>query len=107
MRAVGALIVVAAFGCGGKKKAPHDDAAVATTTSGSGAPRDAAKVAIADAAPAKPARTEHVVWELVPNRHLAHRAVDGELVVDAGDIGFSRFIRFGLPAPRWHLGKVV
>ena len=102
MRAVAALIVVAALGCGGKKKAHHDDAAIATVV-----PRDAAKVAIADAAPAKPARSEHVVWELVPNRHLAHRAVDGELVVDAGDIGFSRFIRFGLPAPRWHLGKVV
>ena len=54
MRAVAALIVVAAFGCGGKKKAHHDDAAIAAV-----APRDAAKIAVADAAPHKPARSEH------------------------------------------------
>jgi len=47
------------------------------------------------------------VFELVPNRHTAHRAVDGEVVIDASGMGFSRFIRFGLPAPRWHLGKDV
>jgi arylsulfatase A-like enzyme len=101
MRAVSALIFVAALGCGGKKQPHHDDAAVAVVT-----PHDAAK-APADAKPPQPARSEHVVWELVPNRHTAHRAIDGEVVVDASGIGFSRFIRFGLPAPRWHLGKVV
>jgi len=100
MRAV-ALAAIAAFGCGGKKQPHHDDAAVAVVT-----PRDAAKPP-ADAAPPKPARSEHVAWELVPNRHTAHRAVDGEIVVDASGIGFSRFIRFGMPAPRWHLGQVV
>ena len=101
MRAISALIFVAAVGCGGKKQPHHDDAAVAVVT-----PHDAAKPP-ADAKPPQPARSEHVVWELVPNRHTAHRAVDGEVVVDASGIGFARFIRFGLPAPRWHLGKVV
>ena len=95
------MIAVAALGCGGKKQPHHDDAAVAVVT-----PRDAAKATV-DAKPAQPARSEHVVWEAVSNRHTAHRAVDGEVVVDASGIGFSRFIRFGLPAPRWHLGKVV
>ena len=95
------MIVVAALGCGGKKRSHHDDAAVAMV-----APRDAAKRP-ADAKPAQPARSEHAVWELVPNRHAAHRAVDGEVVVDARDIGFARFTRFGLPAPRWHLGEIV
>ncbi|MEP6865532.1 MAG: sulfatase [Deltaproteobacteria bacterium] len=101
MRAVGALIVVAALGCGSKKQAHHGDAAVAVVT-----PHDAA-MPPADAKPAQPARSEHVVWEGLPNRHTVHRAVDGEVVVDASGIGFSRFIRFGVPAPRWHLGKIV
>ena len=70
------------------------------------APRDAAKPP-ADARPPQPARSEHAVFELVDNRHAAHRAVDGEVVIDASDIGFARFIRFGLPAPRWHLGQDV
>ncbi|HET9991402.1 MAG TPA: sulfatase-like hydrolase/transferase, partial [Kofleriaceae bacterium] len=101
MRAVGALVAVAAMSCGGKKQPHHDDAAVAVI-----APRDAAKPPV-DARPPQPARSEHAVWEAVPNRHTAHRAVDGEVVIDASGIGFARFIRFGLPAPRWHLGKIV
>ena len=100
MRAVIALAAVALLGCGGKKKRAQDDAAVAAVT-----PHNAAKP---DAAPpAKPARAEHAVFELVPNRHTAHRAVDGEVVVDASGVSFARYIRFGLPAPRWRLGKVV
>lgn len=42
-------------------------------------------------------REEHAVWELGPNRHLAHRIVDGDLVVDAGSPGFARFTKFGMP----------
>ncbi len=96
---IGLGVLVGTGACGGKKHGhAHDDAAVA-------AARDAAT---ADAGPAPvPARSEHAVWELVPNRHTAHRAVDGEVVIDASDIGFARYIRFGMPVPRWHLGKMI
>lgn len=53
------------------------------------------------------ARSEHVAFDLVDNRHAAHRAIAGELVVDAGDIGFARYTRFGLPVPHWHLGQTI
>ena len=53
------------------------------------------------------ARLEHSVFELVDNRHAAHRFVDDELVVDAGDVGFARYTRFGLPVQRWQYGHVV
>jgi arylsulfatase A-like enzyme len=58
-------------------------------------------------APAAPARSEHAVWRLVDNRHAAHRFVDGELVIDAADVGLARYARFGIPAQRWHLGRTV
>ena len=58
-------------------------------------------------APPAPSRSEHEVFDLASNRHTAHRAVDGEVVIDAATIGFARYIRFGLPVPHWHLGKVV
>ena len=74
--------------------APHDTAQLAR------APADAA------AAP-KPARVEHAAWKLVDNRHAAHRAVDGEVVLDARDLGFLRYTRFGLPVMRWRLGQTV
>jgi arylsulfatase A-like enzyme len=58
--------------------------------------------AAAAAAAAVPVRAEHDAFVLGANRHLAHRIVGGDLVVDAGSPGFSRYTRFGLPAPRWH-----
>ena len=58
-------------------------------------------------APLPPPRVEHAVWNLVNNRHAAHRAVDGELVLDASDIGFARYTRFSVPVARWQLGKLV
>jgi arylsulfatase A-like enzyme len=61
---------------------------------------------VADAAPAA-ARTEHAVWKLVDNRHAAHRLVEGELVIDASGVGFARYARFGVPAPRWRFGRTV
>jgi len=64
--------------------------------------RDAGAVVPVDAA--APARVEHAVFSLVDNRHGAHRFVGGAPVLDGGDIGFARYTRFGLPAPRWHLG---
>lgn len=86
--------------CGSKKKA-HDDAAPA---------KDAAVVAAdasIDAPPPAPARIEHAAWNLVDNRHAAHRFVDSELVIDAADMGFARYTRFGVPVPRWHMGQSV
>ncbi len=99
------VLVLAVTACGSKKQPAHDDAA---------APRDATRVADAvavavienDAAPA-PTRVEHAVWSLVDNRHAAHRFVDGELILDAADVGFARYTKFGVPAPRWHLGQTV
>jgi hypothetical protein len=54
-----------------------------------------------------PARTEHAVFHLVDNRHAAHRYSDGELVLDGADVGFARYTRFSMPAPRWQLGQDV
>lgn len=95
-----ALALALVAGCGGKKRAREDAAAP---------PRDAAAArdASRDAAIAQPARVEHAVFDFVDNRHAAHRAIAGEPVIDARDIGFARFIRFGLPAPRWQLGQEV
>jgi hypothetical protein len=100
-RRVNVAVAVALAACGTKHRAPSDAAAPAVIDARPIA-NDAAPVAIS-----VPARSEHVVWRFVDNRHAAHRAVSGELVVDAGDIGFARFTRFGLPAPRWHLGQLV
>jgi choline-sulfatase len=94
------LLLVTLAACGGKKKARDDAAASA---------HDAAAVTeVADAAAvdAPPGRVEHAVWKLVDNRHAAHRFVADELVIDAGDIGFTRYTRFGVPVPRWHVRVV-
>jgi arylsulfatase A-like enzyme len=96
-RSWGLLLVVAA--CSGKKHARQDAGAVAKVA------HDAAPV-VADAAP-KATRVEHTAWVLADNRHTAHRFVDGQLVVDAGDIGFARYTKFGLPVVRWNLGQIV
>ncbi|HEV7558205.1 MAG TPA: hypothetical protein VGO00_22205, partial [Kofleriaceae bacterium] len=94
-------VVIAIVACGNKQPA-RDDAATAT-------PADATrKGADASITPdAGVARIEHGVFKLVDNRHAAHRAVDGDFVIDAGDIGFARYTRFGLPVARWHLGRLV
>ncbi|TMQ24472.1 MAG: hypothetical protein E6J90_08000 [Deltaproteobacteria bacterium] len=57
--------------------------------------------------PAKTARSEHAVFQLVDNRHAAHRTLGNELVLDAADIGFARYTRFGVPTQRWRLGQEV
>jgi arylsulfatase A-like enzyme len=90
------LVLVA---CSSKKATPED------------APRGDAAV-ISDAAvaakpPAKPPRVEHAVFSLVDNRHAAHRYVDDDFVIDASGVSLARYTRFGVPAPRWHLGKTV
>ena len=60
----------------------------------------------ADAAPAV-VRPERAVFALGDNLLTAHRVVDGDLVVDAGSIGFARYTRFDLPQPRWKLRRVA
>jgi len=96
------LLALALFACGSKKHA-RDDAAVQAPPK----PADAAKPADATVVDAAPARVEHAVWKPVDNRHSAHRAVIGEVVLDARDVGFAMFTRFSQPAPRWHLGQTV
>jgi arylsulfatase A-like enzyme len=66
-----------------------------------------AAVAVAPVAPVAPVRSEHAVFQLVDNRHAAHRTSDGDLVLDAADVGFARYTRFSMPAPRWQLGQDV
>jgi arylsulfatase len=105
-------LVVAAAACGDHKHTRDDGDPVVTAP-----PADAAAVAVVrppDAAvhavpvdAAIPARVEHPAFDLVANRHAAHRRVLGDLVLDAGDVGFARYTRFGLPTPRWKLGRTV
>ena len=57
-----------------------------------------------DAAP--PTRVEHAVFRFVDNRHAVHRFVAGAPVLDGGDVGFARYMRFGLPIARWHIGHI-
>jgi arylsulfatase A-like enzyme len=97
-----ALAVGLACG-GGKRAAPPPDAGLAAAV-----PVDAAPAPTAvDAAPAAPPRDERAVFALGDNLLTAHRVVDGDLAIDAGSIGFARYTRFDLPAPRWKLRRVV
>ena len=94
------IAAIAVLGCGDSaKKASPDDAPVADAV--------AARVVADAAAPVAPPRVEHAVYSLIDNRHAAHRYVAGDLVLDASDIGFARYTRFSVPAPRWHLGQTV
>ena len=84
------------------------DAAVDAARAASAAAVAAARAPSAAANPAGTAgRSEHAVFQLVDNRHAAHRYSGGELVLDAADIGFARYTRFSMPAPRWRLGQDV
>ncbi len=94
-------------GCKGKSKPRQQDAPVAAVTvdatlgDGILAPVDARP------SPVTAARVEHPVWNLVDNRALAHRIVDGDLLISASDPGFVRYAGFGLPVRRWKLGRIV
>ena len=96
------MALAALAACSGKHSARSDATGRAVDAAVARAPADAGKPV-----QAKPARVEHVAWKPVDNRHAAHRTIDGEVVLDARDIGFARFTRFGVPAPRWHLGQTV
>jgi arylsulfatase A-like enzyme len=89
--------------CGSKAA----DQRVVEAGSGSApAPADAAADAV-DAAKATPVRPEHAAFALVDNRHAAHRYYAGDIVIDAADVGFAKYTRFGVPAPRWQIGTQV
>ncbi|HEU0034864.1 MAG TPA: sulfatase [Kofleriaceae bacterium] len=91
------------MGCSSKATAPPEhDAATAVAAK----PADAAPATPRDAG-TPPGRVEHAVFSLVDNRHAAHRYVNGDIVLDASDVGFARYTRFGVPAPRWHIGYPV
>ena len=47
------------------------------------------------------------MFSLGDNLLTAHRAVGGDLVVDAGSIGFARYTRFDMPNARWRYGRDV
>lgn len=46
----------------------------------------------------------HTVFDLVANRPLAHEQVRGGLFIDAGAVGFPKYLRFGRPQP-WKLAQ--
>jgi arylsulfatase A-like enzyme len=116
-----AVLLISVSACG-KKKRQHGDAVASRQIEAAVAPpveavapppvdaaiAHAARVApAAPAAPATPVRSEHAVFHLVDNRHAAHRYTGGDLVLDGADIGFARYTRFSMPAPRWQLGQEV
>lgn len=93
------MLVAAALvvGCKAKPSVPRDAAVSPDPTPV--VPVDAAALDASKAA----ARVEHAVWNLVDNRHMAHRYVDDELVIDARGISFARYQRFA-GTPQWQLG---
>jgi len=102
-----ALVSLAAsgLGCGGKKQPPAaTDAAVIAEPS---PPVDGGSAPTAPDAGAAAAvvRPERAVFSLGDNLLTAHRQVDGELVIDAGSVGFARYTRFDLPSARWRLRR--
>lgn len=118
-----AVVLLSAAGCGKRRQRAEPDPQTASTAGpvDAGAARTAeARIARPSAAkitepateqivgsPAVAARSEHAVFNLVDNRHAAHRTTGGDLVLDAADIGFARYTRFSMPAPRWQLGQDV
>ena len=98
------LALALSSACSDKKHKAHEDAA---TKSVDAAVAKLVDAAIVDAA-VKAGRSEHAVWKLVDNRHMAHRGVDGgDLVIDATTAAFARYTRFGVPVMHWHLGASV
>lgn len=97
---VATLVLIVA--CKGTPAKRHESG-----SGGSGTPPPVADANSIDAAVVKAARPEHEVWNLVDNRHTAHRGLGGELVVDARSIGFARYTRFGMPSPQWQLAAQV
>lgn len=101
------VFVLALCACGSKKDKPADAAAPPAADAVATAPVDAGATATIDAAPPAPARVEHPVYDLVDNRHAAHRMVAGDLVLDGSTAQFARYTRFGVPVRRWKLGQTL
>jgi arylsulfatase A-like enzyme len=107
--------LILASGCGKKQQHGDPDSRPASASvipqaeAAVARPVKPAVVHVADAAsaPMAPGRSEHAVFQLVDNRHAAHRYTGGDLVLDAADVGFARYTRFSMPAPRWQLGQDV
>ena len=97
-RVISSLVLLALFACKGKPKSAEQDAQTVTEVA---IAADAA-VAGTDAAMAA-RRPERDVYSLADNLVMAHRAVGGDLIVDAGSIGFARYTRFDMPVARWKL----
>jgi len=112
-----AALVIAATGCG--KKQEHGDpgnrsiessiesSIISPASAAVVPPRGPRTVDPEAVRPVAPERSEHAVFQLVDNRHAAHRYTGGDLVLDAADAGFARYTRFSMPAPRWKLGQEV
>lgn len=52
----------------------------------------------------EPPPASYAVYDLVANRHLAHRQVGGGLLIDAGQPGFARYAHANRPRA-WHLNR--
>lgn len=91
--AAGALLAA----CGSKKRAPAADA----TPADDAGPIVASDAGVAADAAVAAVRPERAVFSLGDNLLTAHRLIDGDLVIDAGSIGFARYTRFDLPVARW------
>ncbi len=60
-----------------------------------------------DRARAASPRLEHPGFALGDNFLTAHRVVGGDLLIDAGSIGFARYTHLDRPTPRWQRGRVA
>jgi arylsulfatase A-like enzyme len=98
-------LLVLATACGDKKEASKDAGATKDAVPVDATPTDA--VALTPDAEPAPGRTEHAVYDLVDNRHAAHRMVAGDLVLDASGVAFARYTRFGVPVRRWKYGQTL
>ncbi|MEZ4404501.1 MAG: Tex-like N-terminal domain-containing protein [Kofleriaceae bacterium] len=99
-----ALALAALVACRGKARPAADDAGAGGPPSDASALADAGRLAVDAAAPPRP---EQAVFSLGDNLLAAHRLVDGDLVIDAGSIGFARYTRLDTPVARWRYRRVV
>jgi arylsulfatase A-like enzyme len=103
-RATAALMAWAGAGaaCGGAEgERPAGAGAAGAGASGEGSDARVADAAAGRARVDEPPRIEHPVFSLGDNLLMAHRSIDGELVIDAGSISFARYTRLDRPLPRW------
>ncbi|MEZ4364063.1 MAG: sulfatase [Kofleriaceae bacterium] len=114
-RAALLLAILGVAGCRGRsggrdagtpESSPAAAAAAARQDAADVEPPDGSAPTAPDgSAPAAPPRVEHVAWRAVDQRAMAHLTVDGDVILDAGGYGFSRFTRFGAPVVRWRLAQ--